>query len=93
MSSEKQVLVQLGSYNRVVTLDCGSLSGATEREAILASIRSAFSIEQNDTVTLQVKDESWGGAFVDYFKDCVPDKTVFQVVVDKPQAGFVVYYA
>ena len=65
MSGEKQVLVQLGSYNWVVTLDCGSLSGATEREAILDSILNAFSIEQNDTVTLQVKDESWGGVFVD----------------------------
>jgi len=59
-SGDKQVLVQLGSYNRVVTLDCDSLHvGATEREAILASIRIAWS--------------------VNYFEDCVPDKTVFRI--------------
>ena len=34
---------------------------ATEREATLASIRIAFSIKQNYTITLQVKDELWSG--------------------------------
>ena len=31
-------------------------------------------IEDNDAVVLQMKDEEWGGAFVDYFEDRVPDK-------------------
>jgi len=79
----KKVLVQLGSYNRVVAVDGGSRS---EREALISSIRETFSdkIGDNDGVVLQMKDEEWGGAFVDYFEDRVPDKSVLSVIVEKP---------
>ena len=34
-----------------------------------------------------MKDEEWGGAFVDYFEDRVPDKSVLRVIVEKPQVS------
>lgn len=86
MDGTKKVLVQLGSYNRVVAVDGGSRS---EREALISSIRETFSdkIEDNDAVVLQMKDEEWGGAFVDYFEDRVPDKSVLRVIVEKSQVS------
>lgn len=86
MDGTKKVLVQLGSYNRVVTVDDTSRS---EREALISSIRVTFSdkIKDSDAIILQMKDEEWGGAFIDYFEDRVPDKSILRVIVEKPQVS------
>ena len=34
-----------------------------------------------------MKDKEWGGAFVDYFEDGVPDKSVLRDIVEKPQVS------
>ena len=52
MDGTKKVLVQLGSYYRVVAVDGGSRS---EREALISLIHATFSdkIEDNDAIILQ----------------------------------------
>ena len=44
-------------------------------------------IKDNDAVILQIQDEEWSGAFIDYFEDQVPDKSVLRVIVEKPQVS------
>ena len=39
-----------------------------------------------------MKDEEWGGTFVDYFEDRVPDKSVLRVIVEKPQVSICTIY-
>ena len=61
-------------------------SGAnrTEREILVEQIRASYRgrINFEDDITLQLKDEEWGGEFVDYFGDSVPDRSVVRVVVE-----------
>lgn len=68
MAVSKSVLVHFGDFCRVVQIDSGS-SKSTEKESLLAAIRVAYSerIGAGDHLTLQKKDESWGGMFVDFF--------------------------
>ena len=40
----------------------------------------------NCTIFLQVKDEEWGGDFVDYFEGTVTDKSIFRIVTGKKVA-------
>jgi len=96
---KKSALVQLHSFNRVVDfcLEPAALVGTdqvteqevsavrTEREALLESIRRVFQEKINpyDKLTLQVKSEEWGGVFVDFFNDAVPDKSVFKVILER----------
>ena len=89
MDGTKQVLVQLGSHNRVVAVQDSVSGSLLEREALISSTRITFSdkIEGDDTITLQLKDEDWGGVFVDYYQDKVPDKSMFRVIVEKPQVS------
>ena len=56
---------------------------------LISLIRETFSdkIKDNDAVILQMKDEEWGGAFIDYFEDRVPDKSILRVIVEKPQVS------
>ena len=49
-------------------------SSKTEFELLIERVRDVC------TIFLQVKDEEWGGAFVDYFEDTVPDKNIFRIV-------------
>ena len=84
----KRVLVQLGNYNRIIRVDSAS-GHLSEREALISYIRATFSdkIGHEDTITLQMKDENWAGAFVDYFQDTVPDKSVFRAIAENPQVS------
>ena len=45
-------------------------------------VRDVYSdlLPLNCTIFLQVKDEEWGGAFVDHFEGTVPDKNIFRIV-------------
>ena len=70
----KQVSVQLGSHNRIVVVQGG---GNFEREALIFATRITYKIVENDSIPLQMKDKEWAGAFVDYFQDGIPDRSVF----------------
>ena len=83
-SISKQVLVQLGSHNRIVVVQGGENS---EREALISAIRVTYKIAASDSIMLQIKDEEWAGAFVDYFQDGIPDMSVFRAIVEKPQVS------
>ena len=74
MASQKRVLVQFGYHNRSGHVPSAYKSSKTEFELLIERVRDVC------TIFLQVKDEEWGGAFVDYFEDIVPDKNIFRIV-------------
>ena len=64
MANKKIVLVQLSSFNRKVEFEVPSEAmNKTEREVLLEQIRICYRerINVEDSITLQVKDEEWGG--------------------------------
>ncbi len=83
--TSKQVLVNFGEHRRVLKIPVGSSSAESEREALLSRIRNEFGhhIPEGASITLQIKDEDWGGVFVDYLEDCVADKSVFNLVIER----------
>ena len=88
--SNKRVLVQLESFSRVVDFSPEQAMGTeqsvvTEREFLLKEIRHVYRerISPSDKLFLQVKDEEWGGVFVDFFSDVVPDKSIFKVILER----------
>lgn len=87
----KTVLVQLGTFSRVVEFECSRnrlSGGATERELLIERIRAAYSerVEAADRLTLQVQRKEWGdGVFVDYFGSEIEDKSIIRLVVEKPE--------
>ena len=80
----KPVLVQLGSHNWIVVVQGG---GNSEQEALISAICVTYKIAKSDSIMLQMKDEEWAGAFVDYFQDNIPDRSVFMAIVEKPQVS------
>jgi len=70
--------------SRVIQLHSSPCGPATEKDLLLAKIRAIYikRIQADDCVTLQRKDDSWGGIFVD-FGDVIEDRSVFKVVVEK----------
>ena len=87
MASQKRVLLQFGDHSRCIDVPSASGSSKSERELVIERVRrDVYSdlLPPNCTIFLQVKDEEWGGAFVDYFEDTVPDKSIFRVVTAKP---------
>ena len=82
----EEVLVQIGDHNRVVQFSREASSG-TERECLLAAIKTAYEdkIGEGDKITLQLKNEDWGGFFVDFFRDDVEHKSVLRMLIEKAQ--------
>jgi len=81
--SKKAILVQL-SFNQKVEFEVPPEGmNKTEREVLLEQIRISYRewINVEDSITLQVKE--WGGEFVDYFSDSIPDKSVVRVLVER----------
>ena len=81
--SGKAVLVCFGDNRRVFTIPPSSERTVSERESLLALCRSEFrELMPADTctLTLQVKDEDWGGIYVDYTESHVEDRSKFQLV-------------
>lgn len=79
----KTVLVQLGSFNRVI--NDSSTGEEDEQEILIKLVREAYAecIGVNDSVTLQIKDEQWGeGVFADFFESTVPDRAVYKAIVE-----------
>ena len=72
LMSKKTVLVQFGLFTRKVEFEIPlETDKVTEREVLLKEIKVNFKgrICIEDKVTLQVKDEDWGGVFVDFFAE------------------------
>lgn len=85
MAAKKTVVVQLGEFNRVIQFEVST--GKTERDVLLAAVRAAYSdrIGPEHRLTFQVKDEGWGGLFVDFFGDEVTDRSVMKVILERAE--------
>ncbi len=84
MASTKQVLVRFGAHSWVVRF--------CSQEDLVPSIRTAFAdvsaeaSQASAKLVVQLKDEQWGGEFVDLREGQeVPDHTVLRVAI-VPQA-------
>ena len=77
MADKRTVLVSMEGRNRVVDF-CGQ--AGTDRSALTAAVKMAFSdVLCGQEFFLQIKDEEWGGAFVELTEDmAVPDKSVVE---------------
>jgi len=80
-AQDKRVLVSCGGSTRSLTVRGGDR--CTERQALLLQVREMFRVPGSSAVILQVKDEEWGGEFVDYVQDDIPDKSVFQLTIQQ----------
>ena len=85
MAERKSVVVQYGSFNRVVYFDKSDNDNRSEREILKEAIRAAYCerISPSDRLTLQVKCNEWGGMLIDYFDEEVQDKMKLTVIVKK----------
>ena len=86
MDERKRVLVQFGDNCRCIVVPTTSETTQSERKLLEEEIRNVFSdlLAPRDKIYLQVKDEEWGGIFVDFFEDDVVHKSVFKMVAIKP---------
>lgn len=83
----KAVLISFGESRRVINvpLTDSAQSTVSEHDFLLNAFLSEFRDLLPDdvsayTLTLQVKDETWGGVFVDYKHESVMDKAVSKLV-------------
>ena len=87
-STMKTILLQYGSFNRLVEVDCSpeKAAQASERTLLIQEIRQAFGkrISSEDRITLQLKHVEWDGVFVDYFGE---DKSMMRLVVEKVEVS------
>ena len=83
--SAKNVLVQLGEFSRIIQLVSTALGSSSEKDMLFEKIRGVYSdrIQADDRLTLQRKDDSWGGVFADFFDEVIEDRSVFRVDVEK----------
>ena len=74
----KTVLVSLGERTRPVTF---SGSNQALMEAILVVFKDVLG---DQGVYLQLKDESWGGVFVDVQEQEIPDRGIIKAIRIRP---------
>ena len=76
--NEKCVLICTGERKRPVTFT-GS------KEQLLTAIKDAFSdvVKPESNIFLQIKDEAWGGMFVDLRDEDNPDRSILKAVVSE----------
>ena len=85
MEAERSVLVTVGGRNRIVRFWHGiaSAPSQSDKTALTAAVKSAFRdvlLEDQDLI-LQMKNEDWGGAFVEVIDDqTIPDKATIEAV-------------
>ena len=84
MAEEKRVLVKLGDSNRPVSF---LSDGENDQDVLNEEIRKVYrdEIPVNSSFILQIKDEEWGGEFVDISsaQTNIVDKSILKVVVKK----------
>ena len=86
MDERKRVLVQFGDNCRCIVVPTTSEITQLERKLLEEEICNVFNnlLAPRDKIYLQVKDEEWGGIFVDVFENDVVHKSVFRMVAIKP---------
>ena len=85
-AEQKTVLVSFGDSRRVITVPVPPSADTTLSEhdfvlnVCIAEFRDFLPEDLNAyTLSLQVKDEEWGGVFVDYKQQSVIDRAVFKL--------------
>ena len=88
MAVRKSVVVQCGSFNRVVAFK-DATDEWTERDVLEQAIHVAYGerIGPNDHLTLQVMSEEWDGMLIDFFQDTIQDRMKLTVVVEKAEVN------
>ena len=83
---KERVLVQFGNNCHCIVVLTTSETTQSERKLLEEEIRNMFSdlLAPRDKIYLQVKDEEWGGIFVDFLEDDVVHKCVFRMMAIKP---------
>ena len=92
MEAEKSVLVTFWGRNRIVTFYTGLQS---DESSVTAAVRTNFrDVIKDEQFFLQMKNEDWGGAFVELLEDqTIPDKAVIEAVaVQKRTEVFYPFY-
>ena len=76
----KQALVCLGDRKRSITF----LTGVDEKESMLEAIREVFKdvVTLNNNFLIQLKNEKWGGEFLDLAEETIQDQSILHLIVD-----------
>ena len=82
--SLKKVLVLYGENTRCITFKPDDEMSSERLKEEIFKTYSDF-LNGNEKIFIQLKDEDWGGHFVDYFGDAIADRSVIRVIVSKPQ--------
>ncbi len=79
MAEERTVLVHLRERTRPVKF----VSSGDDVASVVEATRLAFSevVGPRDSVALQMKDEDWGGVFVDKLDGEIPSRSVLKAIV------------
>lgn len=80
MSEKKTVLVSLNERNRVVEFS-GSLMSD-----FVCTVKDAFAdvLKKPAHIVLQIKDENWGGVFIDVQSmEAIKDRSILRVIVEE----------
>ena len=84
MAEEKRVLVKLGDSNRPVSFVS---DGENDQDIVIKEIRKVYhdEIPENSSFILQMKDEEWGGEFVDISpsQTNIASRSILKVIVKK----------
>ena len=75
-SKSKSVLVRMGAYSRVVAFQSSS-----DLAASIKAVYEDFPDISCGKLHLQIKDEAWGGEFVDLEDREVPDRSILKALV------------
>lgn len=80
----RSVLVGFCEHNRVIKY--------CQKEELLSAVKTAFSdvlqVENIPHICLQVKDNEWGGAFVDVLtQDDIPDRSALRIIITNHSTG------
>lgn len=84
MSENMSLLVSLIERNRVVEFTGSSVS------ELVNSVNEAFTdlIPKSAQPVLQVRDESWGGMFIDVQSlEMVKDRSILRILLEKRESG------
>jgi len=90
---EKVVLVMLGDHTRMVKYRVNSSCAEdSELQRLTDAIQERFNdvLSRDDKFFIQVKNEDWGGVFIDYDGSSqIDDKSVVRVVCTVSKVSFV----
>lgn len=79
MATTKKVLVKFGDH-------CRPVQFTGDHDELVLKTKEEFALNQQEDLLLQIKDEDWGGEFIDLSaSDEIPDKSVLKLVLLKKQ--------